>query len=84
MQAWCRWPVRSLVRRSEPAAAAGAGLSTATDRVYAGIYQAVLERRLAAGQWLREEELCAAFGVSRTVVRQALQRLAQDHVIELE
>jgi DNA-binding GntR family transcriptional regulator len=52
--------------------------------VYQGIYAAVLERRLPPGAWLREEELAAGFGVSRTVVRQALQRLAQDQVVELE
>lgn len=57
---------------------------TATERVYQGIYSAVLERRLAPGAWLREEELAAGFAVSRTVVRQALQRLAQDQVVELE
>ncbi len=56
---------------------------TATDRVYNGIYLAVLEHRLEPGAWLREEELASEFGVSRTVVRQALQRLAQDQVIEL-
>ena len=57
--------------------------TTATDRVYEGIYGAVIERCLAAGVWLREQELAASFGVSRTVVRQALQRLAQHQVIEL-
>jgi DNA-binding GntR family transcriptional regulator len=58
-------------------------LSTPTDRVYDAVYRAVLEHRLAPGQRLREEELAAEFGVSRTVVRQALQRLAQDQAIEL-
>ena len=57
--------------------------ATATDRVYQGIYFAMLEHRLAPGAWLREEELAQTFGVSRTVVRQALQRLSQDHLIEL-
>jgi DNA-binding GntR family transcriptional regulator len=57
--------------------------ATATDRVYAAIYRAVLEHRLAPGEWLRETELASEFEVSRTVVRQALQRLAQDQVIEL-
>lgn len=56
---------------------------TATDRVYHGIYQAIVEHRLAPGLRLREEELAESFGVSRTVVRQALQRLAADQVIEL-
>jgi DNA-binding GntR family transcriptional regulator len=57
--------------------------TTSTDRVYQGVYAAMLERRLAPGDWLREEDLAHGFGVSRTVVRQALQRLAQDHLIEL-
>ncbi|MFO1326289.1 MAG: GntR family transcriptional regulator [Rubrivivax sp.] len=57
--------------------------TTATEHVYRGIHDAVTEHRLAPGAWLREEELAAGFGVSRTVVRQALQRLAQDHVVEL-
>ncbi|WP_119153796.1 GntR family transcriptional regulator [Caldimonas tepidiphila] len=59
------------------------GAQTATDRVYAGIYRAVLERRLVPGEWLREEELAGIFGVSRTVVRQALNRLAQNQIVEL-
>ena len=72
-----------------PAAASAAPATpvlrrTATERVYQGIYSAVLEHRLEPGTWLREEELAAGFGVSRTVVRQALQRLAQDQVVELE
>jgi DNA-binding GntR family transcriptional regulator len=57
---------------------------TATERVYASIYRAMIEHRLQPGAWLREEELAETFGVSRTVVRQALQRLAQDHLIELQ
>lgn len=56
---------------------------TATERVYEAIYRAVLEHRLAPGEWLRENDLSTEFKVSRTVIRQALQRLAQDQVIEL-
>ncbi len=58
--------------------------STATDRVYDAIYTAVLERRLQPGQRLREVDLATGFEVSRTVVRQALQRLAQGQVVELQ
>jgi len=39
--------------------------------------------RLAPGARLREEELASSFEVSRTVVRQALHRLAQDGVVLL-
>ena len=59
-----------------------ARIDTATQRVYDAIYAAILERRLAPGAWLREIELALSFDVSRTVVRQALHRLAQDQVIE--
>lgn len=57
---------------------------TATGRVYDGIYRALVEHRLPPGTRLREQELAESFGVSRTVVRQALQRLAADQVIELQ
>ena len=56
---------------------------TATDRVYDGIYRAIVAHRLAPGARLREEELAESFAVSRTVVRQALQRLAQDQIVDL-
>jgi DNA-binding GntR family transcriptional regulator len=59
-------------------------MTTATQRVVDAIYNAILEHRLAPGTRLREEELAASFEVSRTVVRQALHRLAQDQVIELQ
>lgn len=55
----------------------------AADRVYEAIYAAVIDHRLAPGARLREEELAQAFDVSRTLVRQALHRLAQDGVVRL-
>jgi len=62
----------------------GCASATATQRVVDAIYHAILERRLTPGTRLREEELAASFAVSRTVVRQALHRLAQDQVVELQ
>jgi DNA-binding GntR family transcriptional regulator len=56
---------------------------TATERVYRAIHAAIVEHRLAPGTRLREVELAQGFEVSRTVVRQALQRLAADHVVDL-
>ena len=55
----------------------------AADRVYDAIYAAVIDHRLAPGSRLREEELAQTFAVSRTLVRQALHKLAQDGVIVL-
>ncbi len=56
----------------------------ATQRVYDAVHAAIVEHRLAPGTRLREAELAAGFEVSRTVVRQALQRLAADQVVELQ
>ena len=55
----------------------------AADRVYDAIYAAVIDHRLPPGARLREEELAQTFAVSRTLVRQALHRLAQDGVVLL-
>jgi len=66
-----------------PPAAVDAPGGVATDRVYDAIYAAVFDHRLPPGARLREEELARTFGVSRTLVRQALHRLAQDGVVLL-
>lgn len=67
-----------------PIAAAGDGAAvTAADRVYDAIYGAIVDHRLTPGSRLREEELAEAFSVSRTLVRQALHKLAQDRVVTL-
>ena len=64
--------------------ASTAGIRTqGADRVYEAIYDAVVDHRLPPGARLREEELAATFEVSRTLVRQALHRLAQDGVVTL-
>jgi DNA-binding GntR family transcriptional regulator len=66
-----------------PADAADGAHASAADRVYKAIYSAVVDHRLTPGSRLREEELAGAFKVSRTLVRQALHKLAQDGVISL-
>lgn len=75
----------SASRTASPAAPlpAPASTETAADRVYEAIYAAVLDHRLMPGSRLREEELAQTFAVSRTLVRQALHKLAQDGVITL-
>lgn len=50
--------------------------------IRARIMQAIFERRLPPGEKLTEDRLAELFGVSRTVVRQALARLAQDGIVE--
>lgn len=55
-----------------------------TDKVAAAITDAIIEHRLAAGTKLVEQNLATMFGVSRTIVRQALIRLEREHLITLE
>jgi len=50
--------------------------------VYAELYDAILEQRLAPGTKLPEDGLGEIFGVSRTVVRKALFRLAHEELIQ--
>jgi DNA-binding GntR family transcriptional regulator len=68
------------LKRAPPPAPA----PSSTQRIYDAVYAAILEHRLLPGARLREEELAESFAVSRTVVRQALHRLAQDRVVELQ
>lgn len=51
--------------------------------VYDGILKAVLDHRLMPGTKLSEDEVGAVFGVSRTVVRAALQALAFEGIVEI-
>tara|TARA_A100001391_G_scaffold146973_1_gene104465 strand:- start:40328 stop:41065 length:738 start_codon:yes stop_codon:yes gene_type:complete len=50
--------------------------------IYEAIYEAVLTQRLPPGSRLPEVALSELFGVSRSIIRKALTRLASDHVIE--
>src|SRR5579872_1818109 len=59
-----------------------AGGSRAED-LYRAVLEAVVEHRLPPGAKLTEEQLGAVFGVSRTIVRSALQALAHDHIVTI-
>lgn len=53
------------------------------DEIYTILGQAIRDGRLTPGQRLRDIELAAALGVSRTPVREALQRLARIGLVEV-
>lgn len=53
-------------------------------QVYPHLFDAILEQRLSPGARLSEQQLAEAFGVSRTLIRQALIRLHQEGVITIE
>lgn len=52
--------------------------------VYDYLRGELLAGRLAAGTWLREQEVAKALNVSRTPVREAVRRLAQDGLLLIE
>jgi DNA-binding GntR family transcriptional regulator len=54
-----------------------------TRAIYDQICAAIVDHRLAPGTKLREAELSSVFGVSRTLVRQALIQLGQDGIVVL-
>ncbi len=53
-------------------------------QIAAELERAVLEHRLPPGTKLGEDELCEAYGVSRTIVRGALQTLAHRRLATLK
>ncbi len=53
------------------------------DRIYKSVFEAVMAQRLAPGTKLPEASLCELFHASRSTVRQVLQRLAHDHIVQL-
>ncbi len=55
-----------------------------TEAIVERITEAVLEQRLPLGAKLVEDQLCRVFGVSRSKVRQALNRLAQNRLVTLQ
>ncbi|MCB1715923.1 MAG: GntR family transcriptional regulator [Candidatus Competibacteraceae bacterium] len=57
--------------------------SGSDNAIYQAVFDAVMTHRLPPGTKLTEATLGKLFGVSRTVVRQALQRLAHENIIEL-
>jgi DNA-binding GntR family transcriptional regulator len=52
------------------------------DDAYAALRQAILDGTLAPGERLRDTELCAWLGLSKTPVREALARLEEDGLVE--
>lgn len=57
---------------------------SATDSVYESLREAILSCALAGGTPLIEATLAAQFGVSKTPVREALQRLAHSGLVDME
>jgi DNA-binding GntR family transcriptional regulator len=81
-------PARAARTPRGAGAARQAGPSAAPDdpthRIVEAITAAIVERRLMPGTKLAEQQIADLFEVSRTIVRQALNRLSRDHLVKLE
>lgn len=58
--------------------------SSSTHQIVESLTRAIVEHRLHPGAKLAEQKLADHFGVSRTLVRQALNQLSQHRLIRLE
>ena len=58
--------------------------SSTTDAIVQALTKAIVDHRLHPGTKLAEQKLADHFGVSRTLVRQALFQLSQNRLIRLE
>jgi DNA-binding GntR family transcriptional regulator len=75
-----RLKARPAIPRPRRAAAPG----RATQQIVDAVTAAVIERRLMPGTRLAEQSIAEIFGVSRTIVRQALNQLSRDRLVTLE
>jgi DNA-binding GntR family transcriptional regulator len=57
---------------------------SSTDHIVQALTRAIIEHRLIPGEKLKEQRIADQFGVSRTLVRQALYQLSQKHLIRIE
>ena len=55
-----------------------------SDRVYEALHKAILSQELPGGTALIEAQLAAQFGVSKTPIREALQRLTHTGLVDFE
>lgn len=58
--------------------------SAKASKVYVALQRAILDHRLEPGRPLPEDEIGSVYGVSRTIVRSALQALAHERLVTIE
>jgi DNA-binding GntR family transcriptional regulator len=75
---------RPKVAKASPVAKAPTAVKTVTpsvDVIHQRVLTAIVEHRLPPGTKLGEERLAKVFGVSRTQIRQVLERLSHDSIV---
>lgn len=70
-------------RRPSPARAAAGGSGSAWKLVYQNVREEIVSLRLKPGDPISEKEIASRYGLSRTPVREAMQRLADERLIEV-
>lgn len=70
-------------RRPRAKAPAKSELSSLTERAYAQLEQMIATLELRPGAFVSEAELCDRLGIGRTPVREAMQRLAREHLLQI-
>ncbi len=70
-------------KKNIPQAQTTATGTSASDRVVRDILRGLYEKRYVSGQRLPESDLVTLYGVSRTTVREAVRRLAEQGVVEI-
>ena len=58
-------------------------LSSLTEQAYAQLEQLIATLELRPGAFVSEAELCERLGIGRTPVREAMQRLAREHLLQI-
>jgi DNA-binding GntR family transcriptional regulator len=58
-------------------------LSSLTEQAYAQLEQMIATLELRPGAFVSEAELCERLGIGRTPVREAMQRLAREHLLQI-
>lgn len=66
-----------------PAARLEASGAALADTVYALLAQAIVDGRLAPGERVRDVQIAELYGISRTPVREAIQRLERQGMVEV-
>jgi len=57
--------------------------TSVTDQVHGALRQAIVDGRLASNESISENSICRQFSVSRTPVRAAIQRLAEEGLVNV-
>ena len=74
----------AIMPRMDKSSPENSSIATSTSLIVESLTRAIVANRLPPGAKLVEQKLADQFGVSRTLVRQALYQLAQNRLIQLE